>query len=244
MGETAKSMRLKEQVAAHPTIALLNRVSSTASGFLIALRNMVGALDKKLQEHAEEASYPTEVREARAVAKRAHRVDESEKAQAEEARSARVRERWRSSIMAVIMERDSDRKRVTKFTNLLREINRHVVLKKLVWERYVRRKICRECRALVCTIDSVGKMMDALQHCGLDMSERRLHSVIVDEAGCVLEPSLLLLLRLKPENMLLVGDPRQLRPFSRLKDSVLNHDRSLLERAEADGLRLHVLQEQ
>lgn len=51
--------------------------------------------------------------------------------------------------------------------------------------------------------------------------------VIVDEAGCVLEGSIVSLLVRQPHSLLLVGDPLQLQPFSHRQDvgRKLNHTR-------------------
>jgi hypothetical protein len=44
--------------------------------------------------------------------------------------------------------------------------------------------------------------------------------------------------------MLLVGDPKQLRPFSKIQGDNSFHSRSLMERAIDDGLNVHFLNEQ
>lgn len=57
--------------------------------------------------------------------------------------------------------------------------------------------------------------------------------MIVDECGCTQESSTALLLRLKPRNLVLVGDHKQLRPCTLIQPHVVGltqHDRSLMER--------------
>ncbi|CAM9748570.1 unnamed protein product, partial [Ectocarpus sp. 12 AP-2014] len=65
-----------------------------------------------------------------------------------------------------------------------------------------------------------------------------LDTVIMDEATCVLETAVPVLLSLGIRNLTLVGDHNQLRPFSRVRDSSVcaNHSRSLMERAINSGL--------
>ena len=46
----------------------------------------------------------------------------------------------------------------------------------------------------------------------------QVHTVIVDESGCTAESSVALLLKLKPLNLILVGDHRQLPPMFRERD--------------------------
>lgn len=63
-------------------------------------------------------------------------------------------------------------------------------------------------------------------------------TVILDEAGCVLETAIPVLLSLGTKNLTLVGDHNQLRPFSHVREGKAssNHSRSLLERAIKSGL--------
>ncbi|KAJ1490723.1 P-loop containing nucleoside triphosphate hydrolase protein, partial [Baffinella frigidus] len=74
-----------------------------------------------------------------------------------------------------------------------------------------------------------------------------IHTVIVDECGCTTESSVALLARLNPQNLILVGDHKQLPPCSMVPPQELRgtrHDRSLLERCvEASGT-VHKLKEQ
>lgn len=63
-------------------------------------------------------------------------------------------------------------------------------------------------------------------------------TVIMDEAGCVLETAILVLLSLGTKDLTLVGDHHQLRPFSQAREggASRNHSRSLMERAINRGL--------
>lgn len=63
-------------------------------------------------------------------------------------------------------------------------------------------------------------------------------TVILDEAACVLEPAIPVLLSLGTKNLTLVGDHNQLRPFSQVREgkASMNHARSLMERAINSGV--------
>lgn len=63
-------------------------------------------------------------------------------------------------------------------------------------------------------------------------------TVIMDEAGCVLETAIPVLLSLGTKNLTLVGDHNQLKPFSQVRDgkASVSHSRSLMERAIDSGL--------
>ena len=73
-----------------------------------------------------------------------------------------------------------------------------------------------------------------------------LDTVIMDEAACVLETAVPVLLSLGIKNLTLVGDHNQLRPFSHVRESAacMNHSRSLMERAIASGLTKQFLDTQ
>lgn len=60
-----------------------------------------------------------------------------------------------------------------------------------------------------------------------------MHTVIVDECACTQESSTALFLRLRPRNLILIGDHKQLRPCTMVPPDQLGqseHDRSLFER--------------
>lgn len=52
-----------------------------------------------------------------------------------------------------------------------------------------------------------------------------LDTVVVDEAGCVPESATPMLLRLRPANLILIGDHKQLQAFTALVDPPRNHCR-------------------
>lgn len=64
-----------------------------------------------------------------------------------------------------------------------------------------------------------------------------LDTAIMDEAACVLETAVPVLLSLGIQNLTLVGDHNQLRPFSQVRESnaCMHHSRSLMERAINSG---------
>ena len=70
------------------------------------------------------------------------------------------------------------------------------------------------------------------------ISPLSIDTVILDEAGCVLETAIPVLLSLGTNNLTLVGDHNQLRPFSQVQEgnATMNHSRSLMERAIDSGL--------
>lgn len=56
-------------------------------------------------------------------------------------------------------------------------------------------------------------------------AQLELDTVVVDEAGCVLEMAVPMLLRLHPSNLVLVGDHLQLQAYTDLKAPPANHCR-------------------
>lgn len=73
-----------------------------------------------------------------------------------------------------------------------------------------------------------------------------LDTAIMDEAACVMETAVPVLLFLGITNLTLVGDHNQLRPFSHIRESqgVKNHSRSLMERAIDAGVKPQFLDTQ
>ena len=101
--------------------------------------------------------------------------------------------------------------------------------------------ILSQTRLYLCTIDSTSRMAKALAEHEVDL---KLDTCIVDEAGCVLEVSIPILLRFCPNNLLLIGDHKQLQPFSSVQvdqHRVTNHTRSFLERAILCGVKAKTL---
>lgn len=99
-------------------------------------------------------------------------------------------------------------------------------------------------RIYLCTIDSTCRLAKELKEHEIDL---KLDTCLVDEAGCVLELSIPILLRFCPKNMILIGDHKQLQPFSLVREDpnrITNHMRSLLERALLCGLNAIMLNTQ
>ncbi|KAL4451648.1 hypothetical protein ABPG75_007310 [Micractinium tetrahymenae] len=106
---------------------------------------------------------------------------------------------------------------------------------------HIKRQLLDETRVFVCTIDATARMANELQELEVRLG---LDSVIVDEAGCVLESAIPLLLHLHPANLVLVGDHKQLQAFSALFEPPPNHCRSLMERCVDAGMPATLLAEQ
>lgn len=88
------------------------------------------------------------------------------------------------------------------------------------------------CRLILCTIASVSRLLREWEE-HASGNPLVVHTVIVDECGCTPESSTALLLNLRPENVVLLGDHHQLPPCSLINPRDLQntgHDRSALER--------------
>eukprot|EP00854_Cymbomonas_tetramitiformis_P008075 gene8075-9591_t len=84
-------------------------------------------------------------------------------------------------------------------------------------EKMVRQSILSRVRIHLCTIDSTTRFLVRWKEemKGHESSRKlELHTVIVDEAGCASESSMSLLVWLEPKNLILVGDHKQLGPFT------------------------------
>lgn len=117
------------------------------------------------------------------------------------------------------------------------------ILKRL--EKLTRFRIYTKTRVLVCTIDSTERMVQAMEQgtveaaiavggsSQLTSGKLNLDTAIMDEAACVLETSVPVILALGVKNLTLVGDHKQLQPFSviRAGEGGTNHTRSLMKRA-------------
>lgn len=116
--------------------------------------------------------------------------------------------------------------RVTIFRQLLsmgRERMR-TLLERL--EHLTRFRMYTKTRVLICTVDSVEYMVRTMEQgtlkaalavgdsAQLVSTNMAIDTVIMDEAACVLETSVPVLLALEVKNLTLVGDPYQLQPFS------------------------------
>eukprot|EP00913_Durusdinium_trenchii_P009880 g9273.t1 len=104
-------------------------------------------------------------------------------------------------------------------------------------------------KVFLCTIASTSRMLREWEEAM--GSQLHVHTVVVDECGCTPESSTALLLRLRPANLVLVGDHKQLPPTSMVQPQILEdgppgtgHTRSLLERCVLASGRVHQLREQ
>lgn len=120
-----------------------------------------------------------------------------------------------------------------------------------------RSRIFREARVLLCTVDSIPRMRkdmaEGLQSPPTDLAKSskrpkrpstlKVDTAILDEAACVLEPAIPVILALKVKNLALVGDHHQLPPYTAVTPGrgLGNHARSLMERAIMSGFPSHFL---
>lgn len=123
----------------------------------------------------------------------------------------------------------------------------------------VRRRILREARVYICTIDSTPRLMRELEEeqsgaavtTSVVVGARpsvEIDTVIVDEAGCVLESAMPVLLRWAPANLVLIGDHLQLAPYTSRDQyqqaGARNDARSLMQRAVEAGCEAPMLDTQ
>ena len=110
----------------------------------------------------------------------------------------------------------------------------------------VRGPLMEKCQIILCTIASTSRLLREWEE--NVKKPLQVHTVVVDECGCTPESSTALLLNLQPQNMVLLGDHRQLPPCSLVPPQVLKetgHDRSMLERCVlGSGGKVHRLTEQ
>jgi hypothetical protein len=112
-------------------------------------------------------------------------------------------------------------------------------------KRHAEKQILEKSSIILCTIASTSLLMRKWEEIYGEVL--RVHTVIVDECGCTPESSTALLLRLRPSNLVLVGDHKQLPPTSDIPQHKLRgtgHDRSLLERCVDASDQVHLLKEQ
>ena len=100
-------------------------------------------------------------------------------------------------------------------------------------------------KVVLCTIASTSTL---LRECGhIFDGDSKIHTVIVDEAGCVTEAEMALLIRLQPKNVILVGDHRQLPPTTDVPVQAhlrTGHTRSMFERCVVASGEVKQLREQ
>ena len=109
----------------------------------------------------------------------------------------------------------------------------------------VKAETMEDTQILLCTVASTVRLLREWEE--TVGSPLFTHTVIVDECGCTPESSTAMLLRLKPRNLVLIGDHRQLPPCSLVPPADLRgtgHDRSLLERCVLASGKVHRLCEQ
>jgi len=102
--------------------------------------------------------------------------------------------------------------------------------------RLRRNHILHATRIYLSTIDATPKMATVLED---ENVEFKIDTCIVDEAGCVLECAIPMILKFGPTNLVLIGDHKQLQPFTSVWSASYecNHTRSLLERAVMNGFK-------
>ncbi|KAJ9461569.1 Regulator of nonsense transcripts 1-like protein [Diplonema papillatum] len=93
-------------------------------------------------------------------------------------------------------------------------------LAQLVW---------KNTRVFVCTVAASVRLYTDYVQCHND-SNFTVDTVVVDECGCTSETATAVLLKLKPRQLLLLGDHKQLPAFSLINGSDTNHAQSLMER--------------
>lgn len=145
---------------------------------------------------------------------------------------------WSIVLNSVLLEnaRERIRKqsggvRIRLWSNLLKTSTKFLI-DVVTRVRQLRSKyIMENTRIHVCTIDSTVRMQRSLQLHEIDL---KLDTCIVDEAGCVLESCIPTLLAFSPKNLILIGDHKQLQPFSAIHhdfgNNAINNAQSLLER--------------
>lgn len=128
-------------------------------------------------------------------------------------------------------------------------------------EDLTRFRIYTKTRVLICTVDSTARMLRAMEDGTLEAANAigrsshgddgfsyrlSLDTAIIDEAACVLETAVPVVLSLGIKNLTLVGDPNQLQPFSQARENEAgqHHSRSLMERAIAADMPRHFLDTQ
>lgn len=125
-------------------------------------------------------------------------------------------------------------------------------------EGLTRFRIFTKTRVLICTVDSTARMLrtmeDGAQEAAAVIGRSAepfsyrvsLDTAIMDEAACVLEAAVPVVLSLGVKNLTLVGDPNQLQPFSQVRENEAgqHHSRSLMERAIDADIRREFLDTQ
>ncbi|MES1922438.1 hypothetical protein MHBO_003952 [Bonamia ostreae] len=106
-------------------------------------------------------------------------------------------------------------------------------------ERRVQMEIRREIESadvILSTISSLAKIINAANKSSANL---KVHTAILDEAGCVEEISTFAIFNLLPDNVILIGDHLQLRPlyFNQEQNYAMTSKKSLMERAIEAGCK-------
>eukprot|EP00903_Cladosiphon_okamuranus_P010260 g9714.t1 len=136
------------------------------------------------------------------------------------------------------------------FTELLRDGLARVIKMLARLEALTRFRIYTKTPVLICTVDSTVRMLNSMEvgtieaaravggiEDGVSSYPLTLDTAIMDEAACVLETAVPVILALGISNLVLVGDHHQLQPFSQVRenDGGKHHARSLMERCISGG---------
>eukprot|EP00906_Rhabdomonas_costata_P017081 RCo024580 len=98
---------------------------------------------------------------------------------------------------------------------------------------FLRHRVLESARVFLCTVHSISNLRRQYQK--YVEQPLSLHTVFIDEAGCVTETSVPLLMLCEPRNVVVIGDHKQLPPFTNFQQNELrgpaaHYNRSLLER--------------
>eukprot|EP00047_Mylnosiga_fluctuans_P013963 m.34417 g.34417 ORF g.34417 m.34417 type:complete len:788 (-) comp5214_c0_seq1:140-2503(-) len=268
MGPTAISLMLDKQVEVHPYVLLHQRVEQTLQQWVGRFHDMV---ERRWEEAERTAGHWISGRGLRRVDPRNPPPEEKRQAVRERWRAA-IKSAWlqanprpsrpkkavgygamqlvRSGVQRVRAAGQAGSYASLQAAAAVFRRLRHLVrMMKSKFEAAARSDIIARARCILSTVDSSGRAVREVfaEAEGAGIVPKTVHSVIVDEAGCMPEYAMPLLLNLRPECLLLIGDPDQLQPFTKVDDVIseeLQHARSLLERAKECGLDLHFMDTQ
>jgi superfamily I DNA and/or RNA helicase len=103
---------------------------------------------------------------------------------------------------------------IDKLYGLIKQLDSEIQIEK--------QQIIEKSRIILCTVDSSYKIYN--------MVKKDISTIILDEAGYIQEVSILPLIRLKPINIILIGDHKQLSPYAEAHQTNIYYYKSLLER--------------
>jgi superfamily I DNA/RNA helicase len=145
---------------------------------------------------------------------------------------------WTKAFKRILFKNARQRhfKSFDQFSSLIGSLEKRLQLQASSTRLAKTNEILTTTKVYLCTVDSTLRMVRTLADNEVSLS---LDTCIVDEAGCVLETAIPVLMRFQPKNLVLVGDHLQLQPFSVIQADFhcdKHHTRSLLERAISAGL--------